>query len=314
MASQNTKFKAAFLHPRYWGTWFWLGLWRLVTILPFRLLLVIGQLIGFILYLLPTSRKKIARINIQLCFPELDSAAQTRLLKENFRSMGIALMEVGMAWWWSKHRLLKLVSVEGLENLQRPSGEGVILLGMHFTTLEIGGAALTSVIEIDGMYKSHTNPVYDYIQLKGRLSHNVDGCSLFDRKDMRGTLKSLKDGRVLWYLPDQDYGLQQGLFAPFFGIQAATVHATSRMAKKANSVVIPVSFTRLPGAKGYKVTIETPLDNFPSSDKLIDATRINQIIEKHVRRQPEQYLWVHRRFKNRPNGEKDYYNSSSNKV
>lgn len=314
MASQNTKFKAAFLHPRYWGTWFWLGLWRLITILPFRLLLVIGQLIGFILYLLPTSRKKIARINIQLCFPELDSAAQTRLLKENFRSMGIALMEVGMAWWWSKHRLLKLVSVEGLENLQRPSGEGVILLGMHFTTLEIGGAALTSVIEIDGMYKSHTNPVYDYIQLKGRLSHNVDGCSLFDRKDMRGTLKSLKDGRVLWYLPDQDYGLQQGLFAPFFGIQAATVHATSRMAKKANSVVIPVSFTRLPGAKGYKVTIETPLDNFPSSDKLIDATRINQIIEKHVRRQPEQYLWVHRRFKNRPNGEKDYYNSSSNKV
>ncbi|MGB0458511.1 MAG: LpxL/LpxP family Kdo(2)-lipid IV(A) lauroyl/palmitoleoyl acyltransferase [Porticoccaceae bacterium] len=314
MASQNTKFKAAFLHPRYWGTWFWLGLWRLVTILPFRLLLVIGELIGFILYLLPTRRKKIARINIQLCFPELDSAAQTRLLKENFRSMGIALMEVGMAWWWSKHRLLKLVSVEGLENLQRPSGEGVILLGMHFTTLEIGGAALTSVIEIDGMYKSHTNPVYDYIQLKGRLSHNVDGCSLFDRKDMRGTLKSLKDGRVLWYLPDQDYGLQQGLFAPFFGIQAATVHATSRMAKKANSVVIPVSFTRLPGAKGYKVTIETPLDNFPSSDKLIDATRINQIIEKHVRRQPEQYLWVHRRFKNRPNGEKDYYNSSSNKV
>jgi KDO2-lipid IV(A) lauroyltransferase len=314
MASKNTKFKAAFLHPRYCITWFWLGLWRLVTVLPYRVLLFLGQIIGIFLYLLPTRRKHIARINIELCFPELNKAAQTSLLKDNFLSMGIALMEVGMAWWWSKERLQKLVKVEGLENLDRATNEGVILLGMHFTTLEIGGAALTSAIEIDGMYKSHSNPVYDYIQLKGRVSHNIDGCNLFDRRDMRGTLKCLKAGRVLWYLPDQDYGLNQSLFAPFFGIQAATVHATSRMAKQTNASVIPVSFTRLPGAKGYKVTIESALQNFPSDDALFDTTRINQLIEKYVRQQPEQYLWVHRRFKNRPNGEKDYYNVSSGKA
>ena len=314
MASKNTKLKAVFFHPRYWTTWFWLGLWRLITMLPFSLLLLVGQLIGFILYLLPTRRKQIAQINIQLCFPELDKAAQNSLLKDNFRSMGIALMEVGMAWWWPKQRLQKLVTVEGLENLDRPVDKGVILLGMHFTTLEIGGAALTGAIEIDGMYKAHSNPVYDYIQLKGRASNNIDGCSLFDRKDMRGTLKCLKSGRVLWYLPDQDYGLHQSLFAPFFGIPAATVHATSRIAKQTNAAVIPVSFTRLSGAKGYKVTIESALENFPSDDVLIDTTRINQLIEKYIRQQPEQYLWVHRRFKNRPNGEKDYYNVSSGKA
>ena len=314
MASHNTKFKAAYLHPRYWVTWFWLGLWRLVTIMPFRVLLVLGQILGVFLYLLPTRRKHIARTNIRLCFPELDAAGQKSLLRDNFLSMGIALMEVGMAWWWSKQRLQKLVTVEGLEHLQRPSDKGVILVGMHFTTLEVGGAALTSAIEIDGMYKAHSNPVYDYIQLKGRVSHNVDGCHLFDRKDMRGTLKCLKSGRVLWYLPDQDYGLSQSLFAPFFGIQAATVHATSRMAKQTGAAVIPVCFTRLAGAKGYKVSIKPALENFPSNDILDDTSRINQLVEQFVRVQPEQYLWVHRRFKNRPNGEKDYYNFSSNKA
>jgi KDO2-lipid IV(A) lauroyltransferase len=131
---------------------------------------------------------------------------------------------------------------------------------------------------------------------------------------MRGTLKSLKSGRVLWYLPDQDYGLSQSLFAPFFGLQAATVHATSRMAHKTNASVIPVTFTRLANAKGYKIIIETALDNFPSNDLLKDSTRINQLIENRVRLQPDQYLWVHRRFKNRPDGEKDYYNISSNKA
>lgn len=311
MAVKNTTFKAAFLHPRYWLTWFWLALWRMVTVLPYRLLLLIGKLIGLFLYLLPTRRKHIAQTNIQLCFPDLDAQSQKSLLKENFFNMGIALMEVGMAWWWSSERLQKLVTVEGIENLKRPTNKGVILLGMHFTTLEIGAAALTSATEIDGMYKAHTNPVYDYVQLKGRVSHNVDGCNLFDRNDMRGTLKSLKNGRILWYLPDQDYGLHQSLFAPFFGIQAATVHATSGIAKSTSAIVMPVTFKRLANAKGYKITIETALDNFPSTDLLADTTRINQLIEKHVREQPEQYLWVHRRFKNRPNGEKDYYNRSS---
>jgi KDO2-lipid IV(A) lauroyltransferase len=314
MAVKNTKFKAAFLHPRYWLTWFWLALWRIVTILPYRLLLLIGKLIGLFLYWLPTRRKHIARTNIQLCFPELEAKHQRSLLKDNFYSMGMALMEVGMAWWWSKERLQKLVTIEGIENLDRPLNKGVILLGMHFTTLEVGAAALTSAIEIDGMYKAHTNPVYDYVQFKGRVSHNVDGCNLFDRNDMRGSLKSLKNGRVLWYLPDQDYGLRQGLFAPFFGIQAATIHATSGIAKSTGAAVIPVTFKRLANAKGYKIIIEGALDNFPSNDLLTDTTRINQLIEKYVREQPAQYLWVHRRFKNRPNGEKDYYNSPSNNA
>jgi len=313
MTPQNAKLKAEFFYPRYWKTWFWLGVWRLVTILPYPVLLVLGKLIGLLLFRLPTRRKHIALKNIQLCFPELNSKAKRALLKANFVSMGIALMEVGMAWWWSKQRLESLVTIEGLQNLERVADQGVILLGMHFTTLEIGAAALTGAMEIDGMYKAHTNPVYDFIQLKGRLSHNADGCNLFASNDMRGTIKCLKAGRVLWYLPDQDYGLRQGVFAPFFGIQAATVYATARLAHKTDASVIPVSFTRLPKAKGYKITIESALENFPTGDDLIDATRINQIIEGQVRLQPDQYLWVHRRFKSRPNSEQDFYKFSADK-
>ncbi|MDG2018943.1 MAG: LpxL/LpxP family Kdo(2)-lipid IV(A) lauroyl/palmitoleoyl acyltransferase [Porticoccaceae bacterium] len=307
MLSNNTKFKVDFFHPRYWMTWFWLGLWRLVTLLPYPALLILGKLLGLILLQLPTDRKHIAFTNIQRCFPALSLIEQKKLLKANFLSMGISLMEVGMAWWWSKQRLDSLVTVEGVENLDRSSNQGIILLGLHFTTLEIGAAALTGAMEIDGMYRPHANSVYDFVQLKGRISHNVQGCNLFSRNDVRGTMKSLKNGRVLWYLPDQDYGIKRGVFAPFFDIQAATIYGTARLAEKTGASVVPVIFTRLPEAKGYKVTIKSALEKFPTGDDLIDATRINNLAEELIRLQPEQYLWAHRRFKTRPSGESDLY-------
>jgi KDO2-lipid IV(A) lauroyltransferase len=277
--------------------------------LPFPILLVLGSGLGRILFLIPSNRKIIAKRNIEICFPELDVLDQKRLLKDNFINMGVALMEVGMAWWWPKRRLQKLIVYEGLEHIENIHEEkGTILLGIHYTTLEIGGAAVSMVTQMDGMYRAHGNPVYDYVQANGRVSKGSGNTVVFERRDVRGSMKALKNGRTLWYGPDQDYGLLQGLFAPFFGVQAATVYATARFAEKTKSAVVPFSHIRLPGLRGYKVVFYPALDSFPSGDDLIDATRINRIIEDFIRLKPDQYLWAHRRFKNRPPGEADLYN------
>ena len=280
-----------------------------MTIMPFPVLLILGSSIGRLLFLFPLERKMIARRNIEICFPEISISEQQKLLKENFINMGIALMEVGMAWWWSKRRLQKFITYEGIENLENvPKDTGTMLLGIHYTTLEIGGAAVSMVAQMDGMYRAHGNPVYDYVQAKGRVSKGNGNTVVFERRDVRGTMRALKNGRTLWYGPDQDYGLLQGLFAPFFGVQAATVYATARFAEKSSSSVVPFTHIRLPGLGGYRVTFHPALESFPSGDDLADATRINGIIEDFIRIEPSQYLWAHRRFKNRPPGEPDLYN------
>ncbi len=313
MSSKATKFKSTLLHPRYWLTWFAFGLWWLITLLPFPLLLRLGKAIGLIFYAIPSRRKIIARRNIEICFPALGAAEQKAMLRANFISTGIAVMEVGIAWWWPKKRFSKLVQFDGLENLEAVKGRGVMVLGIHYTTLEVGAAALSSQWQMDGMYRAHGNPVYDFLQARGRLQQSIGDNAVFERRDVRGTMKALKQGHSLWYGPDQDYGLGQGLFAPFFGVQAATVYATARFAEKTGAAVVPFSHVRLPGSEGYKVTVYPALEDFPSGDDLVDATRINQLIEKFVQLQPEQYLWVHRRFKNRPEGEADLYNLPAKK-
>jgi KDO2-lipid IV(A) lauroyltransferase len=307
--SKATQFSLKLLHPRYWPIWFGFLLWRLITALPFPILLAVGKGIGLSVFAFKSRRKTIAKRNIEGCFPDLSEAEQYELLRNNFINTGIAFMEVGMAWWWSSSRLSKLLSVEGLEHLEAvPEGRGTMLLGIHYTTLEIGGAAVAMSTQMDGMYRAHGNPVYDYVQASGRVSKGNGDTVVFERRDVRGTMKALKNGRTLWYGPDQDYGLNQGLFAPFFGMQAATVYATARFADKTGAAVVPFSHIRLPGTQGYKITFHAPLESFPSGDDLVDATRINKIIETFILLQPDQYLWVHRRFKNRPEGEADIYN------
>jgi KDO2-lipid IV(A) lauroyltransferase len=307
MISKGTVFKASLLHPRYWLTWGAFGLWRAITVLPFPMLLQLGTVLGLILHRFPSRRKTIAYRNIQLCFPDLTDQAHREMLRANFISTGIAVMEVGIAWWWSKKRFAKLLQFEGLDNLTAVGDRGVLLLGVHFTTREIGTAGISMVASRDGMYRAHSNPVYDFIQARGRLHKSGSNDVAYERRDVRGTMKALKAGRTLWYGPDQDYGLVQGIFAPFFGIQAATVNATARFAEKTGAAVVPFSHIRLPGSQGYKITLHPALKDFPCGDELADATRINKIVEQFVLLAPEQYLWVHRRFKNRPDGESDVY-------
>jgi KDO2-lipid IV(A) lauroyltransferase len=313
MSSKGTQFKTALLHPRHWPIWLAFGLWRVVTALPYPLLLLLGKGLGLLIHRFPSRRKTIAKRNIELCFPEQSSDQNKAMLRANFINMGIAVMEVGIAWWWSKKRFAKLLQFEGLENLSEVKDRGVMLLGIHYTTLEIGTAGISSVFPMDGMYRAHGNPVYDFLQARGRLNQGLGDGMVFERRDVRGTMKALKNGRSLWYGPDQDYGLGQGLFVPFFGIQAATVYATARFAQKTGAAVVPFSHVRLPGTKGYKIKVYPALEDFPVGDDVIDTSRINQLVEEMVLLQPEQYLWVHRRFKNRPEGEADLYNLAERK-
>lgn len=301
-------FRAAFFHPRFWLLWLGLGVLWLVVQLPYKVQLCIGRVLGGLMYRVAGDRRRIAARNLELCFPEKTAAERERLLKDNFASTGIAFFEMAMSWWWSKPRLAKLAQVEGLEHLEHAQreGKGVILMAFHFTTLEIGAALLGQKHTIDGMYREHNNPLFDFIQRRGRERHNADSLAV-ERDDVRGMLKLLRSGRAIWYAPDQDYGSKQSIFVPLFGIPAATVTATSKFAKLGKAQVVPFTQQRLADGSGYKLVIHAPLSDFPGESDEADCLRINQWVERAIRECPEQYLWAHRRFKTRPPGEPKLY-------
>jgi KDO2-lipid IV(A) lauroyltransferase len=301
-------FQASFLHPRFWPLLLGLGLLWLIVQLPYGVLLGIGRMLGAVMYRFATDRKYIASRNLELCFPHLSKDERKRLLKENFASTGIAFFEMAMSWWWSRERLAKLAHIEGLEHLQaaQQQGQGVILMALHFTTLEVGAALLGQQHTIDGMYREHKNPLFDFVQRRGRERHNLDSLAV-EREDVRGMLKLLRAGRAIWYAPDQDYGAKQSVFVPLFGIQAATVTATSKFAKLGRAQVVPFTQQRLADGSGYRLVIHPPLQEFPGESDEVDCLRINQWVESAIKECPEQYLWAHRRFKSRPPGAPKLY-------
>ncbi|WP_248919108.1 lipid A biosynthesis lauroyl acyltransferase [Pseudomonas entomophila] len=309
---ERPRFRSSFLHPRFWGLWLGLGLLWLVAQLPYRALLALGRALGAVMYRVAGERRRIAARNLELCFPELSGDERQRLLKENFASTGIAFFEMAMSWWWPKARLARLAHIEGIEHLQaaQREGEGAILMAVHFTTLEIGAALLGQVHTIDGMYREHGNAVFDFIQRRGRERHNLDSLAV-ERDDVRGMLKLLRKGRAIWYAPDQDYGIKQSIFVPLFGIPAATVTATTKFARLGKARVIPFTQKRLEDGSGYRLVVHPPLEGFPGESEEADCLRINQWVEGVLRECPEQYLWAHRRFKSRPEGEPRLYDQKA---
>lgn len=299
-------FHKALLHPRYWSTWLMLASWWLLCMLPYPCLRVLARWLAPVMMWCSPHRRHVATRNITLCFPELSESAQRQLARDNFYSTTLAFFEMGMAWFWPHWRLRRLFTIEGLEHLDDGSGRGVLLMAMHFTTLDIGAAFVNMSATIDGMYRPHKNPVFDYVQRKGRERHNAL-TDVIPRKDVRGMIRALKKGRIIWYAPDQDYGRRQSVFVPFFGIAAATVTATATFARLGNARVVPFVQTRLPASKGYHVRIYPALEGYPVGDEHADALTINQFIEARILEQPEQYMWVHRRFKTRPLGETSLY-------
>lgn len=299
-------FHRSFYGPRYWPTWALLAFFYVIGNLPIRVNLVIGKIIGLLFLYAAPSRKRIAATNIALCFPELDAQAQARLVRGVMISCGQSLLETAMALWGAKDKFRRFHRICGLEHIgqAKSSGRGVLLVGCHFTTLDVSGRILSFYTPYDFLYRKDPNPLLAYYLIKARQTF-MDSAIL--SKDTRQLIKRLREGHVVWYAPDQDYGLKHSVFAPFFGVQAATVRATAKLAKLGNAVVLHYAHYR-DAAGCYELMIEPPLEHFPTDDEVADATRINQLFEQAIRRKPEQYLWVHRRFKTRPPGERQLYN------
>jgi len=307
--STNDKRQNSFrqlLHPRYWPTWLALGALRVLEPLPYPFLLWLGRAIGAVLVRLPLEFVHIARRNLELCLPELSREERERILRAHFQSVGIGLFETAIAWWSSDARILKLTHVEGMEHLTAAleRGRGVILLSAHFTTLEMGGRALCARIETNIMYRPTNNPVLERFlaRNRGRKAKRA-----IPRDDVRTLIAALKANEAVWYAPDQSYRKKGAEMVPFFGIPAATNTATSRIARMTGAAVLPYFPERLPGGRGYRLVIQPMLQNFPSDSPYEDARTFNALIEEHVRKVPDQYLWIHRRFKGLSADYPDYY-------
>jgi len=282
------------------------GFLRVVNLLPYRLQVYLGKMLGFILFHVAGKRRRIAETNLRLCLPDWSDEKRRDILKQHFASLGISLFEFGIGYWWSDRRFRPLAHIEGLENLDKAlqKNSGVILLAGHFTTLEIMSRVLKLHCDFHPMYRKNNNPLIDHIITSERIRHVG---KVIPHDDLRSMIRSLRANMPVLYIPDQNFGRRHSIFVPFFGIQTATVPATSRLAAIDHTPVVPIVQERLPENRGYKLTILEELEDFPGDDIEEDITRINRIFEEQVRRNPVDYLWVHRRFKTRPEGEPSFY-------
>jgi KDO2-lipid IV(A) lauroyltransferase len=276
--------------------------------LPLGVQAALGSLVGRLGYRLVSSRRKVALRNLELCFPELADAERERLAKEHFRWLGRSLLERGLLWYASPARLRRLIHVEGDVHLAEQSAKPVMWLAPHFMALDVAGASVLLFQKRKGIsiYQRQSNTILDRAMRRGRL--RFGNAEIFERNDAgRALLRAIRRGDGFFNLPDMDFGTRDAAFVPFFGIEATTLLAPSRMARALDMVVQPVVAEILPGGAGYRVRYETPWADFPSDDAVADSARMNRWIESEIRRNPAQYLWVHRRFKTRPPGEPPLY-------
>lgn len=300
------KFQRAFLHPRYWLTWFGLGLLWLLVQLPYPAIRVLGSQLGSVSRHFLKRRESIARRNLELCFPNDTPAQREKLIKENFKAIGMALLETGIAWFWPDERVRKWFDVEGLENLKEVQAQnrGVMVIGVHFMSLELGGRVMGLCQPMMATYRPHNNLLMEWVQTRGRLRSNK---AMISRNNLRGLVSALKKGEAVWFAPDQDYGRKGSSFAPFFAVEnVATTNGTFVISRLSGAPMLTVTMIRKADNSGYRLFISPELKNYPQ-DETEAAAYINKVIEKEIMRAPEQYLWVHRRFKTRPVGESSLY-------
>lgn len=283
-----------------------LGALWLLRFLPPRLLAACGHLLGWILYALGNERRFVARRNLQLCFPDRDLKSIERLVRAHFRAFGRSFLEYGIVWWGSAKRVRAFVKLEGIEHWQAVSDRPVIWLAPHFVGLDMGGIRLTADFPLVSMYSRQKNPIFDAILRHGR--ERFGNSRLVSRQDgIRALVRGLRDRIPLYYLPDQDFGSRHAIFVPFFGVPAATITGLARIAKLSDATVVPCVTRQMPGGGGYVVTFYPAWQDFPSGDDIKDTRRMNAFIEARVKEMPEQYFWMHKRFKTRPPGEARFY-------
>jgi len=285
-----------------------LGLLWLFSRLPLAAQAACGRAFGRAGWRLLKGRRKVALRNLELCFPELAAEARERLAREHFAWLGRSLLERGLLWYAPVERLRRLIRVEGDVHLAERSDRPVMWLAPHFMGLDVAGASVLLFQKKKGIsiYQRQSDPVMDKALRRGRL--RFGNAEIFSRDDAgKALFRAIRKGDGFFNLPDMDFGTRDAAFVPFFGVPAVTLLAPSRLAKALDMIVQPVIAEILPGGEGYRVRFEPPWADFPSDDPVADAARMNRWIESEIRRNPAQYLWVHRRFKTRPPGEPSLY-------
>lgn len=278
-------------------------LW-LLHFLPLPILAILGRCFGMLLYLVARRRRKIAIINLSWCFPDLNKTQRAALARASFRALGQSIFDRGVLWWSSRSRLVRLIQVSGddkIRDLQR-AGRPVILLAPHFFGLDAGAMAVSMRFDVVTIYAPQRNEVIERVFYNGRRRFG-DQLMLTRQDGARATVRAMRSGRPFYYLPDLNYRRRDSIFVPFFGIQTATITGLSRLSKAANAAVVPCVTRMLPGGRGYRVEFGEPWADFPSADVVADTERMNLWLETVIRATPEQYFWLHRRFKTRPEGE-----------
>jgi KDO2-lipid IV(A) lauroyltransferase len=280
-------------------------LW-LTHFLPLPLLALLGRGLGLLIYAFVGERRHVTLTNLRLCFPEWDENRRKRAARLHFQAFGRGFVEHGMLWWSSKERLQRLIRVEGVEHWQAVADRPVIWLAPHFVGLDMGGTRIITEWQGVSVYSHQKDPVLDRILLRGRTRFVTP--VLFSRQDgIRPVVRAVRRGLPLYYLPDMDLGSRDSIFVPFFGVAAATVTGLARIAQLAGAVVVPAVTRQLPGGMGYVLKFYPAWSDFPTGNLAADVRRMNAFIEERVREMPEQYFWLHKRFKTRPPGEDKFY-------
>ncbi|MBI5439116.1 MAG: lipid A biosynthesis acyltransferase [Nitrosomonadales bacterium] len=278
----------------------------LLHFLPLPLLAKVGNALGMLLYWFAGERRLVAATNLRLCFPELPEPERRVLAKKNFQAFARSFLERGVLWWSSRQRIQCLIHVEGHDHLQKLAGQPVILLVPHFVALDVGWSWLTQQDNLVSVYSNQKNPYFHKKLLGGRLRFGAS--QLYSRQQgLRPIVKAMNAGLPFYYLPDQDLATKDGVFVPFFGVQAATLTTVPRLAGMTGAKVVPLIIRILPDGAGYELKFYPALENYPTGDVAADTRRMNEFIEQRVREMPEQYFWLHKRFKTRPEGETKFY-------
>jgi Kdo2-lipid IVA lauroyltransferase/acyltransferase len=296
-----------FLHPRYWPTWLLLFVLYLISFLPHKAKQALGTWLGMRLYKLGGSRYKVARGNIRACFPDLTEAEQEEMIRKSFISNAMGYMESTVAWWRNFQPFLETLEVHGKEHLDEAigRGKGVLLLGAHFSIIDFAGPLANHVTTFNYMYRPQNNKLLNAFIERSRRRYSGVG---FTKRELKDMIEFIKQGNVVWYAPDQDSGVgpKRGIFAPLFGVQAATLTTPAWIARETGATVLQLSQFREENGV-YSVHYSPIYEGFPSDDELENCTRLNKGLEEAIKIHPEQYLWLHRRFKTRPEGEPSLY-------
>lgn len=307
--TEGVPFSWSLLRPSFWSAWAAIILlFTIVNILPYKVTMALGRGIGKLMHKFLKGRRYVVATNLKLAFPQKSDAERYKLEQQIFANAGMAVFETGIAWFWPDWRLKRLLIIDPeelrLAKELAAKDTRTIAFTCHMVTLEIGARLYALAIKPGiGVYRSSDHPVWEYIQVKGRLRSNL---ALIDRTDVRSMVKAVMKGYPIWYAPDQDYGITASVFVPFFGVEkACTVTGLHDLARIKGVKVQPFWLVREP--QGYHLHVLPPLENFPTDNEVADTLRGNQMVEQMISSAPEQYLWMHRRFKTAPEGEPSRY-------